>query len=92
MKIHLLAGTLAIVLAFWLGLSRLEWALLMLTIFSVLAAETMNSAVEKVVDLVTSDYHPLAKMAKNLAAGSVLLTAINAVVIGVLLFAHHLLG
>ncbi|MEA1960327.1 MAG: diacylglycerol kinase family protein [Bacillota bacterium] len=90
MKIHLLATFLVIILAYYFGFSRLEWAILMLTIFMVLAAETMNSAVEKTVDLVTRDYHPIAKIAKNLAAGSVLLTAINAVIIAILLFGPHL--
>lgn len=92
MKIHLLAAILAISTGLWLGINRFEWVMIVISIFMVLAAETMNSALEKTVDLVTSKYHPLAKQAKNMAAGAVLLTAINAVVVGILIFGHYLLG
>ncbi len=90
MKIHLLAAILAVITAWFLGINRLEWAMITISIFMVLAAETLNTAVEKTVDLVTRDYHPLAKQAKNLAAGAVLLTAINAVIIGLLIFGPYL--
>lgn len=90
MKIHLLATVLVILTGLWLGINRLEWAILTLCIFMVLAAEMMNTAIEKTVDLVTLDYHTLAKYAKNIAAGSVLLTAINAVIVGVLILGHYL--
>jgi len=91
MKIHVLATFLAIATGLILGISRLEWAIVVICIFMVLAAETVNSALEKTVDLVTENYHPLAKHAKNMAAGAVLLTAINAVVVGVLIFGHYLI-
>ncbi len=91
MKIHLLAAITAISTAFVLGVNRMEWTLLMLTIFMVLSAETINTAIEKTVDLITEDSHPLAKLAKDLAAGGVLLTAINAVVIGILVFGPYLM-
>jgi len=90
MKIHLLATMLVIITGLWLGLTRLEWAIITISIFMVLAAETINTAIEKTVDLVTRDYHPLAKHAKNIAAGGVLLTAINAVIVGVLILGHYL--
>lgn len=90
MKIHLLAAVLVVLAGHWLGVSRLEWAILSFCIFAVLAAETFNTAVEKTVDLVTRDYHPLAKHAKNIAAGGVLLTAINAVIIALLVFGPYL--
>lgn len=90
MKIHLLAAILAIILGWWLGINRLEWAIITISIFMVLATETINTAVEKTVDLVTRDYHPLAKHAKNLAAGGVLLAAVNAVIIGILIFSPYL--
>ena len=90
MKIHLLATLLVIITGLWLGLTRLEWAIITISIFMVLAAETINTAIEKTVDLVTRDYHPLAKHAKNIAAGGVLLTAINAVIVGVLILGHYL--
>ncbi len=92
MKIHLLAAVIVVCLAKWADFSGIEWAVLLLTIFMVLAAETMNTALEKAVDLVTKEYHPLAGQAKNMAAGSVLLTAICAVIIGFILFAHHFIA
>ena len=90
MKIHLLAAILAILTGWWLGINRLEWAIITISIFMVLAAETVNTAVEKTVDLVTRDYHPLAKHAKNMAAGGVLLAAVNAVIIAILIFGPYL--
>lgn len=91
MKIHLLAAILVIITGLWLGINRLEWAILTICIFMVLAAETFNTAIEKTVDLVTRDYHPLAKHAKNIAAGGVLLTAISSVIVGILILGHYLL-
>jgi hypothetical protein len=69
---------------------RLRWLALALTITLVLAAEGVNTAVEAVVDLVTPGFHPLAKIAKDVAAGTVLLTAIGAVVVGVIIFLPRL--
>lgn len=71
------------------GICRLpagEWALLILLIALVLCAELVNSAVERAVDLACSGYHALARDAKDIAAGAVLVTAAAAVVIGLLLF------
>lgn len=91
MKIHLLAALLVTITGFWLGVTPLEWAILIICIFMVLAAETINTAIEKTVDLVTREYHPLAKHAKNIAAGGVLLTAICAVIVGILILGPYLL-
>jgi diacylglycerol kinase len=91
MRIHLVAAVAAIGLGLGLGLSNLEWAIINLTIFMVLATETINTAIEKTVDLVTDHHHPLARLAKDLAAGAVLLTAINAVVIAALIFGPKIL-
>lgn len=90
MKIHIVAAFLVVMLGWWLGIKRWEWAIILICIFLVLIAETFNTAVEKNVDLVTKEYHPLAKQAKNLAAGAVLLAAINAVIIGLLIFGSYL--
>ena len=67
-------------------MSALEWAVLALLIVMVVAAEMVNTMVEALVDLVTTEYHPLAKVAKDVVAGVVLLTAIGAVVVGLLIF------
>lgn len=91
LKIHLCVAILVVMAGIYLGLSSLEWAVISLSIFMVLAAETMNSAIEKTVDLYTREFHPLARLAKNMAAGAVLFTAINAVIAGLLIFGPRLL-
>lgn len=85
MPIHLAIAAGVIALGLWLGLSAVQWAILALTISSVLAAELLNSGLETVVDMVSPEYHPLAKRAKDVAAGAVLLAAIFAVVVGLLI-------
>lgn len=90
MKIHCLAAFSVVGGGYILRLQRMEWGLLILTIFLVLVTETVNTAVEKTVDLVTSEYHPLARLAKNVAAGAVLLSAINAVIMAVIIFGPYL--
>mgnify|MGYP000123500349 CR=1 FL=1 len=86
-----MAALIAVICAFLIKLTPIEWGLLLLTIFMVLVAEVINTAIEKTVDLVTEDFHPLAKMAKNIAAGAVLLTAINAILMAVVIFGKHIL-
>ena len=82
----------AVALGFTLGINRYEWLTLVLTITIVLAAEGVNTAIEAVVDLASPTYHPLAKIAKDVGAGTVLLTAVAAVIVGALLFLPHLLA
>ena len=89
MKIHISAAILAAVLGFTLGISRMEWGLLCITIFFVLTAESVNTALEKAVDLVTAEYHPLARTAKNVAAGAVLLSALNAIIMAFIIFGPY---
>lgn len=84
-RIHLVAMALAIATGIAVGLSHLEWAMLALVIGLVLAAEWFNTATEAAVDLITSEQHPLAKTAKDAAAAGVLLTAIVAIVVGILI-------
>ncbi|MFA5536334.1 MAG: diacylglycerol kinase family protein [Bacillota bacterium] len=89
-KVHLLAAFLAVVVGFVLKISVIEWCLLSLAIFLVLTLEMINTSLEKVVDLVTDEQHPLAKSAKDIAAGAVLLAAINAVIVGIIIFAKKI--
>ncbi|MBK9713897.1 MAG: diacylglycerol kinase family protein [Kouleothrix sp.] len=89
-KIHTALGLVAVALGAALGIDRYEWLALILTIAMVLAAEGVNTAVEAAVDLCSPDYHPLAKIAKDVGAGTVLLTAIMAVIVGLVLFLPHL--
>ncbi|RMD73512.1 MAG: diacylglycerol kinase family protein [Chloroflexi bacterium] len=89
-QIHLLIGSIAIALGVVLRITRAEWMILSLTIGMVLAAEGFNTAIEAVVDLATRERHPLAQIAKDVAAGTVLICACIAVVIGTLMFGPRL--
>jgi undecaprenol kinase len=89
-RVQACAGLAAIALAAFLRISRVEWALLLLTIAAVLALEAINSAIEAAVDLATLEYHPLAKRAKDMAAGAVWLMALMSIAIGALLFLPRL--
>lgn len=84
-RIHLTALTLAVGLGMVVGLSRLEWVMLALVIGAVLVAEWFNTAIEATIDLITVQYHPLAKVAKDAAAAGVLVTALVAIVVGILI-------
>ena len=85
-RIHLLFTVLVAVMSLWLKVDKSEFCILALIIGAVWSAETMNSALERVVDLVTLEKKPLAKAAKDLAAGSVLIMAMASVVIGLVIF------
>lgn len=89
-QIHLLVGACALALGAVLRIERWEWVALILTIALVLAAEGANTAVEAAVDLATTARHPLAKVAKDVAAGTVLLCAIASVIVGCTVFLPHL--
>ena len=84
-RIHVVAGALACALGGWLGISRVEWAVLVFTVALVLILEGLNTAVEAAIDLASPDIHPLAKAAKDLAAGMVLIAAIASVAVGLLI-------
>ena len=90
-RIHMFFTIAVILMGFLLKVSAAEFALLVLTIGVVWGMETINSSVERVVDLVTLDKKPLAKAAKDLAAGAVLITAIASVVIGLIIFLPKLI-
>ena len=86
LKIQLVAGIVVIILGIILKISNAEWAILMLSVFLVLGTEMMNTAVEAAVDLCTEEYHEKAKIAKDVAAGAVLVLAIGSVIIGLIIF------
>ncbi|MBE3573872.1 MAG: diacylglycerol kinase family protein [Firmicutes bacterium] len=89
-RIHTLAATLSILAGGYFGLSRWEWLALAAAITQVMVAELLNTAVENVVDLASPQVHPLARVAKNVAAAAVLLSAFFAVAVGYVLFAPRL--
>ncbi len=76
----------------WLGLDATRWTVLILTIALVFFAELINTVIEITIDLVTTEYHPLAKAAKDTAAGAVLVTSMAAVAIGLLILGPPLLA
>ena len=86
MRLHFLAAVVVLVLALVLGVSRIELIVLLLSIAFVLIAEMINSAIEAAIDVATSSFDPLAKLAKDIAAGAVLIASINAVAVGYLVF------
>ncbi|MDD2430424.1 MAG: diacylglycerol kinase [Firmicutes bacterium] len=90
LKIHLMLAVLALVLGVILDLSRIEYVILFLTITLVISLELVNTAIEKTIDVVTQKYHPLARLAKDIAAGAVFIAAINAVVVGWFIFGQKL--
>ncbi|SDN27743.1 diacylglycerol kinase family protein [Acetanaerobacterium elongatum] len=85
-RIHLVVTLYILYFSRFYSLSRAEYILLILTICFVIATEMLNTAIETVVDLVTDAYARLAKIAKDVAAGAVLVAAFSAVVVGVILF------
>ncbi len=89
-RVHLAIAILAIGMGIWLSISPLEWALVFVAITGVFIAEMLNTVVEACVDLATQEYHPLAKVAKDVAAGTVLLNAMLSIVIGLFVFGPHL--
>ncbi|MFZ5916143.1 MAG: diacylglycerol kinase family protein [Chloroflexota bacterium] len=91
-RIHLLAAIAVTVMGLWLGLDGLRWAVLVLTVALVFFAELINTVAEAIVDLVAPGYHPLAKVAKDVSAGAVLITALAAIVVGLLLLGPPLLA
>jgi undecaprenol kinase len=86
MKVHVTVAVLAVIAAALLRLEPVEWAIILILIGLVFAAELLNTAVEAVVDLASPDQHRLAKAAKDVAAAFVLVFAITAIVVGLILF------
>ncbi len=83
--IHAVVSFVVFALGFWLHLSRLEWAIIIVTTMGVWMAEFVNTALEAVVDMVMPEYHLLAKTAKDVAAAAVLVGAIGAALVGFLI-------
>jgi diacylglycerol kinase (ATP) len=89
--IHAFA-TVAVVLAgFVLGISPAEWCWLVLAIISVWMAEALNTAIEFLADVASPEFHPLVKKAKDVAAGAVLISAIGALIIGIIIIGPYVL-
>jgi diacylglycerol kinase len=85
-RVHVAIAILAIALGILLHISPVEFAMIFVAITSVFSAEMFNTVVEVCVDLASPTYHPLAKIAKDVAAGAVLLNAILSIIIGLFVF------
>jgi diacylglycerol kinase (ATP) len=87
MRIHFLVAVVVLITAAAVGVSKIELIALLISIAFVLVAEMINTAVEGTIDAATTSFDPMAKLAKDIAAGAVLIAAVNAVAVGYLVFA-----
>ena len=90
MRVHLSIGLLALLVGLLLRISPVEFAVILLAIICVFTAEMFNTVLEICVDLASPEYNPLAKIAKDVAAGAVLVSAILSVLIGLFIFLPHI--
>src|SRR5690554_1392789 len=86
MRIHLSFAALAVFLSWFFRVSNIEWLLILFAITLVITLEILNSAIERTIDLYTTEQHPLAQAAKDAAAGAVLVAALCALIIGAVIF------
>lgn len=84
--IHCFAAICVAIAGLFLGLSKMEWATVVIVIGAVLSAEAVNSAIESLADLVSPEYNEAIKKTKDLAAGAVLIMAIAAAIVGFIIF------
>lgn len=92
MRIHVVVAFIALILSIILDVPQYQLLLVFFSIVFVMCMELINTAIEKTIDLMTTEYHPLAKIAKDVAAGAVLFAAIFAFIIGVYVFTRPLLA
>lgn len=86
MRIHFTIAFFVLLLSLFFDFTRSEMLILIFTISLVMITEMINTSIEKTIDMYTKEYHPLAEIAKNVAAGAVLVSAVNAIVVAYLLF------
>jgi diacylglycerol kinase len=91
MRVHLLAGLAAVAAGLILRIDAVDWACVLTAIGLVLTAEALNTVVEALVDMRTDEFHPLAKAAKDMAAGAVLISSAAALGVGIAVFLPRLL-
>jgi len=88
--IHLVILAVAIFFGFYFKITNTEWMMLVFAAGLVLSAEAFNTAIEIDIDLTSPIYHPYARDTKDIAAGAVLISAITALIVGVLIFGHYI--
>ena len=91
-RVHLAVGALALIFAFYLGFSYVKFSILIMAISMVISAEMLNSAIEFSLDAIFHNrYSRMVGMAKDIAAGAVLLVTLNAILVGCILFVPKLI-
>lgn len=85
-KREIALGIIALILSYILKIDKIEFIIILTMICLVLTTEIINTAIERAVGLVTKEYHELARIAKDVSAGSVLVTSIFALIIGIIIF------
>lgn len=90
LSFHLIVTVAVVTLGFGLGITRGEWVAVCLCIGLVISAELFNTAIERLVDLVSPQRHPLAGQVKDIAAGAVLVCALAAIAVGLIIFVPYL--
>jgi diacylglycerol kinase len=88
-RIHVIIGIIVIAAAIFFRVNPYEMGILAVMILLVLVAEMVNTAIEKMVDLIISEHHNDAKIAKDVSSGMVLITVIGAVIVGLLIFVPY---
>ena len=89
MRTHFLFGFLVLLLAIFLGVGRLEWMILCAVITLVFVADMFNTAIEETLDLLHSSTHRTVRIIKDISAGAVLVTTLNALIVGFFIFSRH---
>lgn len=92
LRIHFFVAILVVIASIFFRITPFEMGILGVTILLVICAEMINTSIEKMVDLITTEHRKEAKIAKDVAAGMVLLTSIGSVIVGVLIFLPHILS
>jgi len=85
-QVQCIAAVIAIVLGFWLNITAAEWIAVLLCIGAVFSLEMINTAMEKLCDLIQPELHPAIKVIKDISAGAVLLSAVASLIIGIIIF------
>lgn len=90
LSFHLITTAIVVVAGFYFNITRTEWMIILLCIGVVIAAELFNTAIERLVDLVSPQRHPIAGQVKDIAAAAVLVCAVAAAIIGLIIFIPYL--
>ena len=90
MRTHYIIALLVLISSLFFDFNRTEFLLLLFAVSLVVISEMINTAIERTIDLITKEFHPLARLVKDVAAGAVLIATINSLIVGYLLFFERL--